>query len=151
MQEKQFGGSGYEGFGSFYNQGKTVNEEEDIPMQAAANYIRNRYYKEALNVLSHIEKRTARWYYFSAVSNSGVGNNVVALEHAKIAVSMEPSNYEYRQFMEYMQNGGTWYTDMGSVYRNPAGGVGRWCISVLLLNLFCNLFCCGNGGRFYYQ
>lgn len=164
MNEKQYGNAGgygqggryanaggYGGFGGFYGQEQQSNAEDDIEMQAAANYIRNRYYREALNVLNRMEKRTARWYYFSAIASNGVGNNVDALEYAKRAVGMEPSNYEYRQYLEYLENGGSWYTNMGSVYQNPVGGRGRWCISVLLLNLICNLCCCPGGGGFYYQ
>ncbi len=161
MNDKQYGGSyggystggygnGYGGFGGFYGQ-RTHENEDDIEMQAAANYIRNRYYKEALNLLNRMEKRTGRWYYFSAVANHGVGNNVIALEHAKTAVNMEPSNVEYRQYLQYIENGGSWYRDMGSMYQNPVGGVGKWCINLLLLNLFCNLCCCPGGAGIYYQ
>lgn len=142
-----YNGSGFDGFGGGYKNAQ--NTEEDIEMQAAANYIRNRYYQEALNVLNRMTKRTARWYYYSAVANSGAGNNVMASQHIRTAVDMEPSNLEYRQFLQYMENGGSWYQGMGSVYQNPAGSVGRWCVSILLLNLFCNLCCCGNGGYYY--
>ena len=42
-------------------------------MQAALNYIRNGYYKEALHALNDIPagQRGARWYFFSAVANQG--------------------------------------------------------------------------------
>jgi molecular chaperone DnaJ len=115
-------------------------------MRAALNYIRNHHFKEALNVLNSVERRNARWYYFSAVANNGVGNNMIALEHAKMAVQMEPSNIEYRQYLEYMENGGTWYRNRGSVYQNPVGGSGRWCLNLLLLNCLCNFCCCPAGG-----
>ena len=54
-------------------------------MQAAANYIASRHYVEALNVLNGIPfgERRARWYYFSAIANQGMGNNINAMEHAK--------------------------------------------------------------------
>ena len=38
-------------------------------------------------------RRNARWYYYSAAANQGLGNNVTAMEHAKQAVSMEPDCY----------------------------------------------------------
>ena len=52
-----------------------------------------------MNVLNGIPfgERRARWYYFSAIANQGMGNNINAMEHAKRAVEMEPSNMEYRQ------------------------------------------------------
>ena len=38
-----------------------------------------------------------------------MGNKVAALEHAKRAVSLEPSNAEYRQLLEMLQSGGDFY------------------------------------------
>ena len=36
--------------------------------------------------------RDAQWYYLSAAANAGVGNNVLAQQHAAQAVNMEPNN-----------------------------------------------------------
>lgn len=55
-------------------------------MQAAANFINNGRYQEAINVLNGIDNKTAQWYYYSAIANSGIGNNVIALQHAREAV-----------------------------------------------------------------
>ena len=51
----------------------------DKYMRAAANYINNRHYAEALNVLSNIEDHSAHWYYYSAIANAGLGNHAQAL------------------------------------------------------------------------
>ena len=86
-------------------------------------------------------ERRARWYYFSAIANQGMGNNINAMEHAKRAVEMEPSNMEYRQFLQHLQYGGTWYTSMGSDYDRPYASAGNWCLSLLCLDLLCNCCC----------
>lgn len=107
MKEKQQGG-GY-GYGGGYSSNSGgysyagshgFGQNESPKMQAAANYIASRHYVEALNVLNGIPfgERRARWYYFSAIANQSMGNNINAMEHAKRAVEMEPSNMEYRQF-----------------------------------------------------
>lgn len=132
------GGYGYSGNRSYYQR------QADSPqMQAAANYITNRRYAEALNVLNGIPfgERKARWYYFSAIANQGAGNNIIAKEHAKRAVEMEPSNMEYRQFLQHLEFGGTWYTNMGSEYDRPYASAGNWCLSMLFLNMLCNCCC----------
>ena len=154
MKEKQSGGSfggsyGYNtssaGGGSYRynysgNQGyRTANDSPQ--MQAAANYIRNRCFKEALHVLDGISDRTARWYYYSAIANAGSGNNVTAKEHASQAVNMEPSNMEYRQLQQQLEFGGTWYQSRGGEYERPYSGSSGWCMSMLLLNLLCNCCC----------
>lgn len=150
MKEKQQGGSyGYHYGGGGYHGGYgsgpgSQSSGESAEMQAAANYIYNRCYKEALNVLNSIPfgERQARWYYYSAVANQGVGNNITAKEHAARAVEMEPSNPEYRQFRQYLEYGGTWYTNMGSGYERPYASAGSWCLSMLFLNMLCNCCCC---------
>ena len=134
MKQKQQGYS----YGSGYGGGASG---ESVEMQAAANYIRNRCFKEALHVLDGISDRTARWYYYSAIANAGSGNNVTAKEHASQAVNMEPSNMEYRQLQQQLEFGGTWYQSRGGEYERPYSGSSGWCMSMLLLNLLCNCCC----------
>ena len=70
MKEKQQGsGYGYNSGNSYgYGGGQSYhyNQSTENPkLQAAANYIANRCYAEALNVLNGIpfSERSARWYY----------------------------------------------------------------------------------------
>ncbi len=152
MKEKQqgssFGGAagGHNGTGGYsgYGNSRSYSSSSDSPqMQAAANYIANRCYAEALNVLNSIPfaERRARWYYYSAMANQGAGNNIMAKEQAEKAVEMEPSNMEYRQFLQHLEYGGTWYTNMGSGYERPYAGAGSWCLRIILLNMLCNCCC----------
>ncbi len=154
MKEKQSGGTygsgyGYGGTGYRYsyngNAGQSSSADaESSQMRAAANYIANGYYKEAINVLEGIAaaERSARWYYYSALANQGIGNNIMAKQYAEQAVNMEPSNFEYRQFLQHLEYGGTWYTNMGSNYDRPYASAGNWCLSMLFLNMLCNCCCC---------
>ena len=144
MKQKQQGYSyGYGGFGSGMNNGAYDGgyrqSTDSVEMQAAANYLAHRCYREALNVLNGIGNRNARWYYYSAMANMGVGNNATALEHANTAVSMEPSNMEYRQLKQQLEFGGTWYTNMGSSYEHASSG--SFCLSMLCMNILCNCCC----------
>lgn len=111
-------------------------------MQAAENYIRNHHYAEALHVLSELGSRNARWYYLSAMANSGQGNNVLAKEHARQAAQMEPDNLIYRQLLSQLENGGQWYQSMGEMYGSPLSTGGDWCLKMCLLNSLCGC-CCG--------
>ena len=133
-------GGGYGGHSySNYNTGY-----ESVRMTAAANYINSQNYREALNVLNGMaqNERVARWYYFSAIANAGVGNNVTATEHAPRAVDMEPGNMEYRQLLQQLSFGGSWYRDMGTSYGygrpiSPLGGLCLTCIGINLLFSCC--------------
>lgn len=138
-----FGGFG--GYGSYQNTGgENYGYSSDPKLQAAENYIRNHHFTEALHVLSDIAARNARWYYLSAMANAGQGNNVMAKEHARKAVDMEPDNVMYRQLLAQMENGGSWYQNMGDMYGSPMSGQGDWCMKLCVLNMFCNC-CCGRG------
>ena len=137
-------GYGYDPFGG-YRHG-SYNGSGDQYLDGAYRYVRMGYYREALNMLANATNRNARWYYISALANSGLGNQVTALEHIRRAVSMEPDNQEYLYVLQQIENGGT-------AYRRQAGSYGGFTMrsnpcTNLLLCWFFNLFCCGGRGIF---
>lgn len=150
-----FGGYGpFGGFGSFggfndsgaYSRGQGGQEtEEDIHLRAASNYIRSGHYSEALNVLNGIKERNALWYFYSASANSGLGNNVTALEHAREAVRLDPQNAQYQMLLQRLQNGESWYQDRQSPFGYPVTFDTSCCTKLCIANIICNL-CCGGGG-----
>jgi molecular chaperone DnaJ len=153
--QQSYGGP-FGGYGTGYGENGGTTEENSH-LQAAANYIRNGYYKEALNVLNQMENRSAAWYYYSACANQGVGNNMIALEHAKQALAMEPDNWQYQILVQQLSGGGGWYQSRQRNYGGPASGSGDFCMKLCLWNLACNLccgsgMCCGGpgGGRMFY-
>lgn len=143
-----FGGFGFGPFGGFYGGQRRGTGNEDQPhLRAAGNYIRNGYYREARNTLDQMDggERNARWYYYSAITHSSLGNNVAALEHARRAVSMEPGNGDYRQLQQTLENGGSWYRQRQAGYGYPTVGDGSICMKLCVANMICNMCCCGRG------
>ncbi len=143
-----FGGFGsFDGYGGYGQNGESDSRREttDPHLKAAANYIRSGHYREALNVLDGIRERNALWYFYSASANSGLGNNVTALEHAREAVRLEPENIQYRMLLERMESGGSWYQQRQTMYGYPGSFDSSCCVKLCVANLLCNL-CCGGGG-----
>lgn len=146
-----FGGFGsfgsFGGFGGYGQTGSAGGHQDngDPHLKAAANYIRSGHYQEALNVLGGIKERNALWYFYSASANSGLGNNVTALEHAREAVRLEPENTQYRMLLERLESGGTWYQQRQTMYGYPGSFDSSCCVKLCVANLLCNL-CCGGGG-----
>lgn len=140
-----FGGFGFDGSGQQQQRGYNPNfgHEEDVHLRAALNYFNSGYYNEARNVLDDIDNRTSKWYYYSANVNYKLGNNIKALEEAKIALRMEPNNLQYKQLVNMLENGGTWYTNQQTTYGYPDGGMNSMCFQCCMWNLMCN--CCLNG------
>ena len=105
MKEREHGGSGY-GYGGYGSAGgnsyggySSSGGSQDVEMQAVYNFINTRRYRDALNVLNRMPNRNAQWYYLSAAANAGIGNNILARDHAGQAVNMEPNNMQYRQLL----------------------------------------------------
>ena len=167
MEEKENGTSSYSsqgsyggsygsgGYGGSYGNGgyggyKYGKSTEGAGLRAAANYLNNMRYQEAMRVLNNISRHNAQWYYLHAIANAGLGNNISAVQDAQTAVNMEPDNMQYRQLLSQLQGGGQWYTDMGQGYgyERAGGDMGKWCCECLAINALCN--CCCYGGRGFY-
>lgn len=147
-EEDPFGGFGFGPFGFYgYGQRQSTGYEEQPHLRAAGNYIRNGYYREARTTLDQMDsgERNARWYYYSAIAHSSLGNNVAALEHARKAVSLEPGNGDYRQLQQTLENGGSWYRQRQAGYGYPTMGDGNMCMKLCVANMICNMCCCGRG------
>ena len=143
IKEREGGySSGQDGYrswtgGSFYQE----QSQETDEIRACITYIQNGYYKEALNVLSGISNKDAKWYYLSAIANSGAGNTATALEHARRCVSMEPDNFQYRSLLGQLERGQNWYQKQGTGYGQTFETGGSWCCEMLALNVLCNCCC----------
>ena len=114
-------------------------------MRSALNYIQNGYFREGINVLEQVKDRRGPWYYYSALANYKVGNNAVALDHAKTACAFEPNNFYYASLLSQLQGGESRYQQRSANYGgNPSMGksnyFGQICTAFICLNI-----CCGGG------
>ena len=141
----QGGSGGYSqydpfGFGGYQQRSYGNSDSGDNYQKAAMNYIRFGRYQEALNALNNSTDRNARWYYLSALANSGLGNQVTALEHIRRAVSMEPDNQEYIDALNRIEHGGAAYRQQAGNFTGFSMG-GSPCMSLCLCYLCQMLFC----------
>lgn len=141
-----FGGfGGYSGYGGYSSQsGSRARQEEAPRMKAVYNFLSYGRYQEALNALSGIpeSERGARYYYYSALAHRGLGNRMLAMEHAERAVKMEPDNEEYLDLAAALKNPGSAYSTFGKGYTVSAPNVGGICLSVCLMQLLCRFCYC---------
>lgn len=156
MHERQAGGSGgysyggssygssggYSGYGDGGSSGGGYqNAQSDPRLQAAVNYINSRRFREALNTLDQVPERSALWYYLSGCANAGLGNNVLARDHAAQAVNMEPNNLQYRQLLNQLEFSSRRYqsSGYGSGYGMGGGscGTGNLCCDLCIADQLC--------------
>lgn len=138
------GSAGGSGQGSYQYDGSYQNDshgKDDPRMQSVYTYMNARQYREALNVLNSIPGRNAQWYYMSAVANANLGNNIMARDQAAQAVSMEPNNPQYRQFLSQLQWNGQRYqtAPYGRGYNghNETCGTGNFCCDLWCADTLC--------------
>lgn len=153
MQERQgggsssFGGFGYDFGGGYQRTQSTYQDEEALRRQAAANYIQNGHYQEAMNVLNTLGTRNGEWHYLCCLVQRGMGNNVRALEEIREAVRLDPTNGQYRSLLQFLESGGsTWYQERQNPFGQAPTMGSDLCLRLCLANLMCNLCC---PGRFF--
>ena len=146
MKQRSQGGGGYSYGGGSYGSGNSsgggsYNGPQDAEMQAVFNYINTRRYREALNLLDRMPNRNAMWYYASGFANAGIGNNVLAREHAAQAVNMEPNNVQYRQLLNQLDWSSRRYqsSPYGRGYNTGGSscGTGNLCCDLWLADSLC--------------
>lgn len=146
MKERENGGGSGYGYGYGYGgsggyQQSASGQNTGTERQAVYNFINNRRFQDALNLLNRMPERNAEWYYLSAAANAGIGNNILAQQHASQACNMEPNNLQYRQLLNQL----SWNTrryqssPYGGGYGGGAStcGTGNMCCDLWLADTLC--------------
>ncbi|MBQ8687209.1 MAG: J domain-containing protein [Ruminococcus sp.] len=141
MDERQ-GRSTANDFGGSSSYQSSGTDEASMHKRAAMNYIQNRRFAEAVNVLNSIQSRDAEWYYISAVAQAGLRNTAAALQYAQTAAHMEPNNVQYQMLVQQMQSSAFQYQEMQTPYSQSDGT--SECLRCCAYNLICNMLlsCC---------
>ena len=132
------GGSGQGGFNQSYG---SSGSGQSPQMQPVYTYLNARRYREALNLLNGMPNRTSEWYYLSAAANAGIGNNIMARDHAGQAVNMEPNNLQYRQLLNQLEWSGQKYQNYpyggGYGMGGSSCGTGNMCCDLCIADQLC--------------
>ncbi len=132
----------YNGYSNSQNNSYSNNESTNL-YQVANHFIRTGMYREALRVLSEIQNRTAEWYYLSSIANYYTNNRITALNHAKMAVQMEPNNLVYQKLLQQIQSSGNAYNEQSRNYGRPLD-IPNICFWWCIADAICNC-CCRHG------
>ena len=117
MKEK----NGDYNYASNYNN-NGYNNGDSGEMAEVYNLLGRRSYSQALRLLDSMPNRNAKWYYYSAIAQVGLGNNLRGMEYARMAVSMEPNNIEYQNLVNRLSFQGNRYGEVRNVYRGGRSG-----------------------------
>ena len=135
MKEK----NGDYNYASNYNN-NGYNNGDSGEMAEVYNLLGRRSYSQALRLLDSMPNRNAKWYYYSAIAQVGLGNNLRGMEYARMAVSMEPSNLEYQNLVNRLSFQSNRYGEVRNVYRGGRSGfddASDLCCKLWLANTLC--------------
>ena len=133
--------------GAYQNTSYNYDGNDTAAYNEAAGFINARRYQEAINILNAIKTKSGMWFYYSAICENGLGNNIRAVEYAQTAVNMEPMNLQYIMLLNQLQGGQRQYQSTSQSYGNPMGSMTNCCYSILMINCLMNC-CCGGGGMY---
>ena len=144
-----FGGFGGFDFGSFYQAQQQSQQSyqtqqqtySDPIMQAAADYLRTGRFTDAMRTLNQVIEHDAAWHALSARANLGLNNRIAALQHAKTAVQMEPTNAEYQRLLEQLQYTGQAYQRSGIRFGYSNAVCANPFLSCLAINMLGRCLC----------
>ena len=105
----------------------------------AAGFINARRYQEALNILNQIRTHNGMWFYYSAIAENGIGNNITAVEYAQTAAQMEPGNIQYLLLLQQLKGGQRQYQTGQETYGSPFNDM-SFCYNIMLCSCLLN-FC----------
>ena len=128
-------------FGGNQQQRRETKKPSSPKMQATYNYIQNRQYSAAMHLLSETSVRDGEWYYYSALANSGMGNRVSALNHAREAVNYEPTNEYYKNLLNELELGGFEYRSEGQSNGFNMNRAGSTILQLVIACIFCSCIC----------
>ena len=137
----------YDPFAGWYQQEQRSSYGGSSEYVVAWRYIQSGSYQEALHVLNEIpaNRRTAEWYYFSAVANTNLGNRVLGYEQINQACRMDPKNNQYRLTREQIEYHGHVYQERQQTYGFGGMDPGKLCLTMCIC---CNLWSCSYPGYF---
>lgn len=128
---------GYSGSYSSSSSSTYSTEDNTMEMNNVYQLLLARRYQEAIRSLSAISDHSARWYYFSAVANNGLGNKVIAFDHARQAAVMDPSNRDYANLVNQLQFSTQRYQNTGVNYGRSNIGTGNFCCDLMCADAMC--------------
>ena len=136
-------------FGGYYTgspqNAQATYQDTESALNAVASYINNRNFFGALDALDGISERNDVWYYYSAVANLALGNNITAMSRINTALAMNPGRPEYMELKKGMESGSLQYRGRADAFVPQKANKGNICVKLIIANIALNIFCGGGG------
>lgn len=108
-------GKGTSSSSDYYDYGRTYSSGSEVFSAVRQCLNMGRFY-DALKLLDAINVRNGEWYYLASVAHFNLGNMSTAMNYCSKAVSLEPDNLEFRQFLNEIESYGSGYSQRRTQY-----------------------------------
>ena len=150
-QGNPFGGFGFDPFEEIFGTGRQTGFRSrsyaNPELKTVESHVLAQRYHDALNLLNRVPQHDADWHALYARADYGLGNRLSALEHARTAAQMAPSDQDYQMLLREVQAGRQQYrqTRQDGGYDFRTAICSNPFLSCCAINIALN--CC-LGGRF---
>ncbi len=127
-----------------YSSTYTYTNDQQAYQEAGA-YIQANRFDEAMNILNSIHQKGDVWFYYAAICENGLGNNIRAKEYAQTACQMNPMNIQYLMLLQSLQGGQRQYSETSQGYGTTINPM-TCCYGFMFLQCLTGL-CFGGGYR----
>jgi len=148
------GGDPFAGWGWGWPFGGYSTETDTPQMAAVRAKLERKDYQGALNDLNAINDRTARWFYYSSMAYTGLGDNAAARTSIQRAVTLDPMNLEYRMYAEQLagRSAPRQTQPQTQAWGCAGDGILKAILIIIVINIIINFIVMllgGGGGAFF--
>jgi len=108
---------------SYQGSGNGSYESGSSTLSSIRHLIQTGRFQEAIRALNGISTRNAEWNYLMGVCYVNMGSIGQGVQYVQTAASMEPSNFEYKNFLNQILNMQNSYQNRAYNYRGGGSSV----------------------------
>lgn len=130
-----YGNSTSSDYSSYNSSSNSSNSSYEC--QSARQYINAGNYRQAINILNKCKVRSAEWNFLMGVCYVNLGSNIQGLQYVKTANRMEPSNVEYINYLNQINNMQRAYQNRSYNYNRGGRSDCDCCMNLLCADCLC--------------
>lgn len=122
------------GYNSSYSSNNTQSSGD---LYSARQYINSGRFHEAITILQNTRIRNAEWNFLMGVCYVGLGSSGQGMRYIQTAVNMEPTNTEYRNYLEQLSNVQQTYQRRAYNYGGGGSSSADCCTQLICADCLC--------------
>lgn len=115
------------------------NSSSNTSFQSIRQHITSGNYQQAIYILNSISTRNAEWYFLMGICNVNMGAAAQGLQLVRTACNMEPSNAEYKNYLNQILNMQNSYQTRSYNYGRAGNSDVNCCTQLICADCLCEM------------